>query len=285
LTLGLWAKAACAETDTEAAKRHYREGTSHYDLGEFKQAIDSYKAGYRIKSDPVFLYNIGQSHRMLKEYDQAIAAYKAYLRNRPDAPNRKEVEAKIEDMRSEQNAKGGSSAATDKPVVVIPPPPDPSPVSVNPSNPPADETTPTTVATSQSNVDLSQKIPVDDSQHTLDSTPWIVAGAGGVLITAGVVTGLLAKGRQSDLESECPTKQGCSQKAQDLQDSGKTLALTTDVLFVAGGAAVATGVVWWFLRNREAPSDGGADQPKTTTALVTVSCVPGTCGAAATFSF
>ncbi|MDZ4694980.1 MAG: tetratricopeptide repeat protein [Deltaproteobacteria bacterium] len=285
LTVGFSTETAWAETDSDAAKRHFREGTSHYDLGDFKQAVDSYKAGYRIKPDPVFLYNIGQAHRMLKEYDQAITAYKAYLRNRPQAPNRADVESKIENMRAERAAGVVKALPVDKPNTAPPPPSDPPPIVAVPSNPPADAPNQTMLTTSQPDAELSQHLGEQDSQHTMKRVPWMVAGAGGLLMAGGVVTGLLAKGKQSDLESECPTRQACSQRAEDLRDSGKTLALTTDILFVVGGAAVATGVIWWALKYRTPSSEASTDSPQSKPPLMVLSCVPGSCGAAATFAF
>lgn len=285
LAVGLLAQTAWAESEPEAAKRHFREGTSHYDLGDFQQAIDSYKAGYRIKPDPVFLYNIGQAHRMRKEFDQALTAYKAYLRNRPNAPNRADVETKIADMRAERKADVGKPIPVDKPDVVTPPPSDTPPMINSPSQLPVDAPNQTLVTTSQPDAELSQQLDTQDSQHAMKRVPWIVAGAGGLLVAGGVVTGLLAKGKQSDLESECPTKQSCSPRAQDLRDSGKTLALTTDVLFVAGGAAIATGVIWWALKYRTPTLEASTDRPQSKPPLVVLSCAPGTCGAAATFAF
>src|SRR5688572_21912599 len=86
------AKKVGGENTTEKVKRLYQEGTQHYNLSEFEEAVAAYREAYRLRPDAVFLFNIAQSYRMLKRYAQAAQFYKSYLRVRPDASNRGEVE-------------------------------------------------------------------------------------------------------------------------------------------------------------------------------------------------
>src|SRR5262249_50728443 len=58
-------------------------------------AAKEYEEAYRIKSDPVLLFNIGQAYRLGGEHADALRSYKAYLRRLPEAPNRREVEVQI----------------------------------------------------------------------------------------------------------------------------------------------------------------------------------------------
>ena len=67
---------------------------AHFNLREFAKAIESFEEAYRLKPDPVFLYNLAQSHRLLDQHERALYFY-AYLRTSPDAPNRSEVEGRI----------------------------------------------------------------------------------------------------------------------------------------------------------------------------------------------
>src|SRR5262245_34195191 len=83
---------------SEDAKRYYQEATTAYNLGDFERPIDIYKKAYQAKSDPVFLYNLAQAYRLAKNPTQALFFYRSYLRNRPDAPNRAEVEGRIADQ-------------------------------------------------------------------------------------------------------------------------------------------------------------------------------------------
>ena len=47
------------------AKLHYDQGTVHFNLDEWPQAIEEFKAAYRLYPDAIFLYNIAQCHRKL----------------------------------------------------------------------------------------------------------------------------------------------------------------------------------------------------------------------------
>jgi hypothetical protein len=68
---------------------------AHFNLEEWEAAIDEWKAGYRSKPVPQFLYNIAQAYRLSKHYDEALSFYQRYLRADPKAVNRLEVEGHI----------------------------------------------------------------------------------------------------------------------------------------------------------------------------------------------
>src|SRR5262249_261239 len=80
------------------AKRLYDEGLKHYNLGEYDAAIEKFKAAYAISTAPGPLFNIAQSYRLKKDYEQASNFYLTYLRLKPDAPNRSDVEQRIDEM-------------------------------------------------------------------------------------------------------------------------------------------------------------------------------------------
>jgi tetratricopeptide (TPR) repeat protein len=94
--------------DRARARAAFDLGNQHYTLGEYKEALDSFKAAYRNFADPSFLFNIAQCHRQLEQNGDAIRAYKMYLLNTPpDSPNRddvKELIAKLEKTLSEERA-------------------------------------------------------------------------------------------------------------------------------------------------------------------------------------
>ena len=81
--------------DPQHAKEMFQQGSVYFDLGEFDKAIDIWQRGYEEKQDPGFLYNIAQSYRLSHRPRKAVFFYKSFLRNSPDAPNRREIEQKI----------------------------------------------------------------------------------------------------------------------------------------------------------------------------------------------
>ena len=84
--------------DVEAAKQHYKEGMRLYDLGRYIEAAKEYEHAFEAKDLPEFLYDAAQAYRLGQDYPAALRFYRSYLRRAPKAPNRDEVEAKIEEV-------------------------------------------------------------------------------------------------------------------------------------------------------------------------------------------
>src|SRR4051794_4529493 len=74
------APGATSGADITAARAHFEQGITLYDLQRYAEAVKEFEAAYEAKRDPVFLYNIGQAHRMAGEPQKAIGAYRSYLR-------------------------------------------------------------------------------------------------------------------------------------------------------------------------------------------------------------
>jgi len=108
-----------AAAEQNDAKARYLSGQSHYNLNEFAEALQDFKEAYRLRPDPAFLFNIAQCERQLGDLDEAIKFYRTYLRNKPDAANKREVERKIDELRGLVEAK--KKATTGAPQSVIPP--------------------------------------------------------------------------------------------------------------------------------------------------------------------
>lgn len=79
----------------------------------------------------------------------------------------------------------------------------------------------------------------------LQATLGIVAlGVGGAGIVLGGVTGVLAIGKHNELDAQCDTSARlCQSTANDVLASFHTFSTVSTVGFIAGGAAVAAGVV------------------------------------------
>jgi len=99
---------------------HFSRGTRLYEVGEYRQAIEEFKAAHLAKPDPAFLYNIGQCHRQLGENEQAVTLYKRFLAGSPNAPNRAEVEARVAEMESQLAAEKRKAATEIVPAATVP---------------------------------------------------------------------------------------------------------------------------------------------------------------------
>jgi hypothetical protein len=86
----------------------------------------------------------------------------------------------------------------------------------------------------------------------------IAAGAGGAMVLGGAVFGALARGRRNDALAICGDDRRCdsaedTSRANALMAASRARGTAATVLFVLGGAGVATGAVLWFT-NRESPA-------------------------------
>ena len=105
---------ATAHADNKPrAREAYARATQHYELGEYREALEEFKTAYRYFPDPAFLYNIAQCHRQIGESAQAIKQYRMYLIKVPDAPNANEVRQLIASL--EHPAASEPSAAKPSP--------------------------------------------------------------------------------------------------------------------------------------------------------------------------
>src|SRR5450759_1523475 len=102
LSLASGSVAASPGGDKVLARQHFESGASHFDLSEYDEALVEFKEAYRLKADATFLYNIAQCHRKLGHLEEALTFYKTYLRRSPDAPNREEIERRIQELDVEQ---------------------------------------------------------------------------------------------------------------------------------------------------------------------------------------
>jgi hypothetical protein len=108
LALGLLAGGARAQQDaSKRARDAFAEGTTFFNLGQWDKAVESWQLGYKYKPDPIFLYNIAQAYRLAENHERAVFFYKSYLRNSPKAPNRLEVQERIDQLQKliDQKAK------------------------------------------------------------------------------------------------------------------------------------------------------------------------------------
>jgi hypothetical protein len=110
LAAGLGAAHAKGKTD---AKEAFKRALQHYNLGDFKDALDGFKEAYLDYPDPSFLFNIGQCQRQLGLKQEALLSYRAYLREAGEPRNRDEVQNLIHTL--EQSIKDEELARHGKP--------------------------------------------------------------------------------------------------------------------------------------------------------------------------
>lgn len=236
ITAGVAAARPGEDAKTAEARAHFESGLARYNLKEYKAAIEEFEAAYRLKPDPVFLYNLGQSYRFADDPEQALHFYRAYLRERPNAPNRSEVEERITQLEAVIAAKKSAATPPDQtlpPEGTTTPPP---PVAAGP---------PATVTPAQT----APPAAVDWNAGRKKRLAGIGVAAGGIAaIGVGVAFSVLAKQASDKL-----TK-GTQDSMYDfnLDRQGRTDQGVAIAMYVVGGVAVAAGAALWGLGWRDA---------------------------------
>jgi len=75
---------------------HAGLGQKKFAAGEYREALEHFQRGYEMNGAPILLYNIGQSADRLRLDATTLRAFQMYLQRYPDAPNREEVEHRIQ---------------------------------------------------------------------------------------------------------------------------------------------------------------------------------------------
>jgi tetratricopeptide (TPR) repeat protein len=83
------------------ARRWFETGRERYEQGEWRSALESFRRAYDLTGSPEVLFNIGQCADRLRMDRDALAAFELYLERLPDAPDRPNVESRIQVLRAE----------------------------------------------------------------------------------------------------------------------------------------------------------------------------------------
>lgn len=233
------------ESEKDRKTRSYallKEGRARYDLGKFEQAIDLFERAFEVYPYPEALFNLGQAHRQLKHYERALFYFGSYIRNKPDAPNRAEVEGIVGELEALIAAQ---TASAEKPPAGTQEPVSPGIGSVGPSpGQPApreehrrESGSPTRPAALAGAGPVFDQQPSADERWYSDKAGWTLVGVGVIATAAGV--GFLVHA------SDVADRAGAAvdeDEAVRLNDSSDRYRLGGRVAAVAGAAVAIAGV-------------------------------------------
>lgn len=129
----------------------------------------------------------------------------------------------------------------------------------------------------------AQPAPSDGSDRgsTQRAIGYVASGVGIVGVGLGVVTGLIAIGKNNDSKDACPNEGACaSRDGVDANDSAKTFGTVSTIGFIAGGVGIATGAILLLTAPSSSSRTGAAPTPPSRAMRV----VPATDGRSATMS-
>lgn len=92
------ARAGLSTEQKQEARKTYERAVTHYNLGEFGDAAEDFKAVYKLVGEPNILYNIAQSYRFANNAERAVFFYQSFLNAMPAAPNRATIEKRIKEL-------------------------------------------------------------------------------------------------------------------------------------------------------------------------------------------
>lgn len=220
------------ELDDAAARQHFVAARGLYDIGRFEDAAREFQEAYRLSRRAELLYNIYVAHRDAGHRGEATAALRDYLREMPDAPDRVNLAARLESLEAQLADEEQATAREAE-------------LQRQADQVEAERRARDAAAAGDDGVNLA---------------PWIVAGAGGLVMIAGAVFGIVALAETSSLEEQCPDGL-CPASYVGLEDdrsSARTFVTLSDWLLLGGGVVLAAGVVWGLLTLGGDSEDAGA---------------------------
>ncbi|MCS6798721.1 MAG: tetratricopeptide repeat protein [Myxococcota bacterium] len=241
-----------AQSTDDEARMHFRLGRAYHDSGRFLEAAREFETAYRLSQRPQLLYNIFVAYRDAGETARAADALARYIELVPDAEDIATLRARLEVMRRQLASSGSASGQ---------PPPSSSTgqgepgAGATPPSPQRTDAATTTSAAPASDPSGTAAAPSEPEAGTagIGIAPLVVGGAGLAILATAAVTGVLALGKQSQLDEVCRPVDGrrlCDPASdwESIRNAGETLATVTDVLLVAGVLAVGTAVALHVLR-------------------------------------
>jgi hypothetical protein len=269
--------ASAAPDDADA---HFRQGVEHYKDTDYAGALVEFKRAYALEPKYQVLYNVAEAYFQLQDYASALKTFQQYLYEggkNISAKRRKEVDKEIQKLRRrvalvtvETPERGVAISVDDVPVGTTPLE-EPILVSAGrrritasyPGRPPvikvidvAGGDSPTVGMTLP-----AAEVKVVTLQRPSLVPPILAWGATGAVLTAAVVTGVVALGASGDLKDKLAAFPADPKAIASAHAKTAALAAATDVL---GALAVAgAGVSIWLTVKvaRTAPRPVGAVLP------------------------
>jgi len=276
--------AARADEESEKYEKMARKA---YAAKRYEDAIAAFEAAYDADPLPKYLFNAGRSYQKLGNLAKAVHYFERYLEEEPDAKDREDVELlaevtrkKLEKTHSQLKVwskpggalvqvEGVDGKTTGKTPFARYLPFGSYDVTVSKSGARGSARgvvvkpgEPTAVKLELASVgDGKKKRKKRRKKRAVEPRggggagrlPWAVVGGGAALVAGGAIFGALgsqAEQERDDLLSTAVDKdQAAAQeaKAKEQDDLARSRSLIANGLYVAGGAAVVAGVVWWAL--------------------------------------
>jgi tetratricopeptide (TPR) repeat protein len=197
----------------------FERSEAAYRAGRFAEAADLLVEAYRLKKEPILLYDLARAYEGLGDLPRAIATYERYLAAAPLAKNRDGIVQRIATLRAQVREREelerryrAERAALD-----------------------AEQA-------------RSRYRAAEDNRSALTLPPKLTIAAGAATLLVGGALGLLALSQQSTARNFNTTQRDAEAALGD----ARTFATGANTCFIAGGVLVAGGFVWLLVARRTA---------------------------------
>jgi tetratricopeptide (TPR) repeat protein len=226
------------------AKKLTASGMRAYKVGHFQEALDAFAQAYQAFPAPLLLFDIGQCHRGLGHAEQALFFLRNYLHDAPDAKNRQLVEQLVDEEetklrkldeavrhRQEEEREAQARDFAAPPVLPLLP----LPPSLTPRPPASAEPA------------VSAAAGGGHPGRALEIAGLTAAAVGAVAVGVGIAFGVRSAQDASNLSGLAASGGTWTPQSAQTYSDGSRSATVADVLYAAGGAAIAAGAVCAFL--------------------------------------
>ena len=197
--------------DAVDARALYGRGEQAFDRGDFATALAYFRSAYELAPLPGFHFNIAQCHRRLGQWREAAQHYESYLAEVPDAPNRADALALLEETRRHLAPSASAARPAASPDTPHPAPPR--------RGPPARGASP------------------------LRPLGWIALAVGAALAVTATFLALRVRSLQDELDDPDLDCVASRSRCLSIRDDGQAAALWTNVAGATALGALAAGVV------------------------------------------
>ncbi len=222
---------AGAQGDTDLAKGYYKLGVELYNRADYEEALAQFQKAYKHSGKAALFHNIARCNESLGKHEEAVKYYERFLEEgKPD--NAEVIKARIANLKRLIKKKNKPPVPVSQPVKpasqpVAKPVPKPQPLKPTP-------------------------VPIPPSpSRPLRTAGWVMVGAGGASLVAGLLLGGMAAGLADELEQD--NKDGVPYDSSIMaeEEKGRTLQALQILTLAVGAAAAATGAVLLFLDSRK----------------------------------
>ena len=230
--------AAAQSSDDERARIHCDAGSLHYEEGAYDRALVEFERAWELSRRAELLINMATVRERLSQHREAAANLREYLRLRPEDPNAARLERRIANLQRLAAEGAGTAQGAEEQQEE-----DRAPRAAAPR----------------------ARAEVTDGGGGISPVGPIVIGVGVAALLAAAITGGVAVSEGDRVRASC-AGDVCPSSLRDDAAAVDALAITTDVLWVTGLVAAATGLVLTFVLE-EGPQRAAASRGSVRLAL------------------